>query len=684
MFTALPTEARSKLWPHQARAVDFVLRHLNRHTSPCLVRMPTGTGKTGVIACLTRLANTQTSLVLTPWANLRVQMIEALESGFWADVGLKPKGPKVVEMLPKDAQGILRLADPQVIVATFTTLNELRRDYEQTYKSLGSALSLVIADECHYEPAVEWGKSVKGLNARTVLLTATPYRNDLKLFRITDPKASTHHFTHKEAVDEEIIRELAFDQLAAATDVPSLSLAFGRQWKEAKHTHRLPASSPRAIVCCSGATDIETAVTGLQAAGVNAIGVHEQFEGSTDPHLRRDVPDPKSEKAEVWVHQHKLTEGLDDARFCCLALFTRIRNDRKLIQQIGRILRRKASDRNVPALLLAPTEFSVRDEWDAYRDFETQLKLLEPAHFREVVDKLLKAQPDVEYFDSKFRRRFDSAIVDKRQQVVISPSVLVRTALGDFKLQDYIEDCTDTLNTEDAVILGPEANAPCLRTDTFALWIYASIRNSRFLQDTSLYEIRLETHCIVVADGYALLSDSRGIYPTEYLEDHTSQVGRDRLARFLDESFRPTHVSLDSSIPYETVLRGADLHGYDILRVPPSLTDRIQICRGARGTSKERERRYVGMSNGRVRKEETASGRRSFEPSVFVSWAQNVAKILNSHAASSALFERFMPTCAPPTPAIPKTICVDLLRLNLDVTLADGRHCVSEKCVRGH
>src|SRR5262249_34383328 len=150
-----------------------------------------------------------------------------------------------------------------------------------------------------------------------------------------------------------------------------------------------------------------------------------------------------------------------------------------------------------------------------------------------------------------------------------SPSVLVRTALSDFNIENYIEDCTDTLNTEDAVILGPQLNAPCLRTDTFALWIYASIRNSRFLQNTSLYEIKLETHCVVVADGYVLLSDSRGIFPLEYLEDHTSGVGHERLARFLDKRFRPTHVSVDSSVPYETVLRGADLRGYDILRVPP-------------------------------------------------------------------------------------------------------------------
>jgi superfamily II DNA or RNA helicase len=107
MFHALSKEVRKRLWPHQDQAIAFAVRHLNENQSTCLIRMPTGTGKTGVIACLTRLAHERSSLVLTPWANLRTQMIRALESGFWSEVGLKPGRPAVVEMLPSDAHSVL-------------------------------------------------------------------------------------------------------------------------------------------------------------------------------------------------------------------------------------------------------------------------------------------------------------------------------------------------------------------------------------------------------------------------------------------------------------------------------------------------------------------------------------------------------------------------------------------------
>lgn len=676
MFDAIPQGTQQKLWKHQKDALGFTIKHLKQGDSPCLIRMPTGTGKTGLIACLTRQSNQGSSLVLTPWAHLRNQMLADLATGFWKKVGVTPLNRNVVEMFPTTAKDVLKANGPQVIVATFTTLNELRLDHSAEYDKLAKAISLVVVDEGHYEPAVEWKKSVTGLKVKTVLLTATPYRNDLKLFRITDSKKDTYHFSHKKAVAEKIIRELRCEDLASGTDIPSLSKAFAKAWKEAKNKNSLPSNSPRAIVCCAGHGDIETVVSELKKSGLKAIGIHEQFKGAKNALLLKDVPDePRKTDAEIWVHQHKLTEGLDDHRFCCVALFTRIRNDRKLIQQIGRILRKDSADRESTALLLAPQKYSAKAEWEAYLEFETELELLEPKHFRDVVEKMLDAQPKVEYFEGRFRRRFQPSALSAKPQVVIPPSVLVRTAGKHFSLKDYIEDCTDTLNTEDAVILGPDINAPCQKSATYALWVYASVRNSRILQSTSLYEITLETHCVVEAEGFVFVTDSRGNFPDSYLEENTTILSAGQLGRFLDKTFRPTHVSIDSSIPYDTVLRGADLRGHNLLNVAASLTDRVQICRSAKGISKDSGRRYVGMNNGRVRQELSEEERRTFELKTFVKWAEEVAKVLKSKASMSALFDRYMPTCAPPVNPVPKTLCLDLLRHDWDLTLADGSKC---------
>lgn len=683
MFNAISETIKAKLWEHQRLAIDFAIEHLENFDSPCLIRMPTGTGKTGIIACLTGLSNQGNSLVLTPWAHLRNQMVADLAHAFWDKIQVAPPknagaplGAKFVEaMFPSTADKLLNSHDWKVLVTTFATINDLRINYQSTYEAIENRISLVVVDEGHYEPAVQWGRSVKGLKKKTVLLTATPYRNDLKLFRITDPSTSTHHFTHKDAVNRRIIRELQFQELNSKTNIPSLVKSFVQFWKAATINKSLPSTSPRTIICCSSHQDIETAVIKLRKARLNAIGIHEQFKSSINPHLVRHVPDPKDTDANIWVHQHKLTEGLDDNRFCCIALFTRIRNDRKLIQQIGRILRLDKNDRKKPAILLAPNEYSAQSEWEAYLEFEPQLRLLDPQHFRDVVNTLLKVQPAVEYFEGKFRRRFQPDNLDSAPQVIIPPSVLVRTADRGFSLEEYIEDCTDTLNTEDGVILGPDLNAPCQRSNTYALWVYASVRNSRFLQSTSLYEIKLETHCVVVSGRYVFMADSRGIFPTEYIEEKTMPLSADDLARFLSTEFRPTHVSVDSSIPYDTVHRGADLRGHNLLNIPASLTDRVQICRTARGVAKDLGRRYVGLINGRLRKEVSEEERRLFDLEQFVAWANEITSILNSHSESSALFRRYMPTCTPPTNPVPRTVSLDLLRLDVTVTLADETEC---------
>lgn len=92
---------------------------------------------------------------------------------------------------------------------------------------------------------------------------------------------------------------------------------------------------------------------------------------------RQGTPDPRTVKFSVWVHQNKLTEGLDDNRFCVLAILNRIRNDRKLIQQIGRILRTSSGNLE-KAIVLHSAGIPVERSWRNYLEFEVQPNLVDP------------------------------------------------------------------------------------------------------------------------------------------------------------------------------------------------------------------------------------------------------------------------------------------------------------------
>lgn len=574
-------------------------------------------------------------------------------------------------MLPSNVKNLLSKSEDLVIVATFQALNDIRRNHEDYYDQIKARVSTVVVDECHYEPAVEWGKSVKGLDANTVLLTATPYRNDLKLFRI-DPDTSAGHFFHRDAVKQGIIRKLKVQEwgeqqynLASKVNMTSLAEKFALEWNSLKKKGELPVDDPRAIICCGGAPDIEKVVATLRKSNINAIGIHEKFKKSKDDTLLKTVPNPKEQNAEVWVHQYKLTEGLDENRFCAVAVFTKIRSDRRLVQQIGRVLRKSTEEKDRHALLFAPKNYDIENRWQCYLDFETELDLLKPTHFRNVVDNILKTQPEVEYFDGRFRRKFQHTTNPHQYDVIIPPSVRVFQLTSSFELSQYIEDCTDTLNTEDAVILGPNLNGPIKHSDSAAFWIYASVKNSPYLNSTSLYEVRLESHFIVIHEGLALIADSRGIKPREYIRRHTLGTPTSILYKFMDSDFRPTNVSIDSSIPYDSVVRGMETRGHNLLNIPTSLTDRLQICRSAKGTSKDKGRRYLGITRGRLTANVSRNELLSFDMDRFEEWSKETINLLNSNIERSSLFDRYMALIDPPLEVEPQTFAVDFLREDL-------------------
>lgn len=668
MFSDIPQGI--SLWDHQRRALSFVIERMRANSPVCLVRMPTGTGKTGVIACLSVISAPGRVLVLTPWKNLRDQMVSALQHGFWANVRYPaPNEKTIVGFVPSSIKDVLSNTDAKVLVCTFTTLTEIQRSSPQEYAALAASVDAVVVDECHYEPALRWGKAVKSLNKPMILMTATPYRNDLKLFRIENPNESVFHFSHHDAEAAKIIRPLKTLSLPDEMHVPKLAQEFSAAWKAAVQSNSLISSTPRAIICCTSAADIKAAVAVIRGAGLDAIGIHDTFTGDAGSHLLKEVPERHS--AVIWIHQHKLTEGLDDHRFCCVAFFGPVGNDRKLIQQIGRVLRRGCSDReDCAALLYAPNYLNLGDRWLAYREFEKSVELLTAQHYRNVVERMLESQPSVEYFDGRFRRRFRQDVLADNPQVVIAPSVLVRRLNSSFSLKEYIEDCTDSLNLKDAIILG-EPNAPCQRATDFALWVYASIANSRLLEETSLYEVRLEVHCVVVAGDYLLVSDTTGTYPEALIDMSTAALGAAELSQLLDASYSITNVSTSSAIPFDTVIRASVHRGHDLKLIPASLTDRVQICKAARGASAT-GRRYVGMQRGRVRQDIPEQQRRRHSVSLFKEWATSIASALASTHVDNIVLQRYMQTCKPPQKPLPVAMSIDLSQSKIRISSAEG------------
>jgi superfamily II DNA or RNA helicase len=666
----LPQGLNDKLWPHQRRAIAFALKYLRKpfESEVALVRMPTGTGKTGVVAALSvALPPPQWTLVLTPWKNLCRQMILDLESKFWRARGWTPPVvPRVLQLYPSTVQNILQIQEANIIlVATFATLVTIFKRKRGSYNDLADRLSQVFVDEGHYEPAVEWGQAVKQLKRPTLLLTATPYRNDLKLFRVN--AKDVFHYTHKRAEADRIIRPLSFEVMKASEpqgrNVVRWCTEFAAFWKKRKSKGF--SDSSRAIVCCANAETVRQVARLLRTTGLNALGIHDTFKDRTAKWLKRTTPKPEDVDFDVWVHQNKLTEGLDDSRFSVLAIVNRIKNDRKLIQQIGRILRR-GSKTIGKATILYPKDLVVEQSWKNYRKFETQPRFIDPERYHEILKNALERQPDMEYFGGRFRNRFAAESSNMPKEILLRASTIVRRTGGGFHWEEFTSFTSDFLLLEDCILLGPQ-RLPFVGPDNSRLWVYATIGNSPILKEHSQYEIRLGAMAAVQHNGLLFMTDTEGLYPTEYLIDHASKISPLELGRIFDLATVPKEVALTNAWPAGSSLRRSTLFANDLASTPAQLTDAVYVCGGVRVSQpsgvadRPPRQQYAGFTRGRVSEELRSTDRSVFSLAEFVRWSKGLATLIAmSTRKMPEFFQRYLTSVPPPAVVVPKYFVLNL------------------------
>lgn len=265
---------KGTLWLPQRRAVCFIHAYLASRSvkdaprEAALVKMPTGTGKTAVIAATACLSpSARRVLIITPRVALVQQMREDLCYSFWRkldaiflDDGLsegldaeeielrasairRSRRHPIHTLISDQYKQIWdrRDAERLIVVGTFNALHAvlglvppahnsmygrdtrkqarvlgtLREDDEgprekvedaSAFRSVLESMDLVIVDEGHYEPAYSWRQAVKVLSRPTVIFSATPYRNDFKYFEIQG--RYVFNLPWQEAVSRKLIRRV--------------------------------------------------------------------------------------------------------------------------------------------------------------------------------------------------------------------------------------------------------------------------------------------------------------------------------------------------------------------------------------------------------------------------------------------------------------------------------------------
>lgn len=176
------TDSKTGLMRGQFGAIHAIAAHFAIKDEPALVAMPTGSGKTAVLALAPFVLEAERVLIATP---------SRLVAGQTADVFrsltlLRQIGALAGDMKPPSTHERLHrvrtdadwssLEKYDVVIGTPNTISPAYEDIAQPPQNL---FDLVMIDEAHHSPAKTWRSMIDAFpNANRILFTATPFRQD--------------------------------------------------------------------------------------------------------------------------------------------------------------------------------------------------------------------------------------------------------------------------------------------------------------------------------------------------------------------------------------------------------------------------------------------------------------------------------------------------------------------------
>lgn len=363
------------LWLPQRRAAEFAQAYLaccaaTGAAAPeaALVKMPTGTGKTAVIAALACASpNIQRTLIITPREALVEQMRRDLSYRFWDRLGAVYKDHEVetgataaereqakgdyeagqhnsVWILGSDRYSAIwndRAAPRQIVVSTFNALHRIlgkeppahRRFHGRSAPTIAAgfpildpertaaqnhqafvdhlkSFDLVIVDEGHYEPAISWAQSVRALERPTLIFSATPYRNDYKYFNVNGNFA--FNLPWAEAVANRLVRDVLIEPpLVAPAEPEGQSTAAGFAAACEPFLAALPPGK-LAIVHARSFEQLIELQNAFSAIGEQAVLVHDAYRKPSDEKLA-EMTDAERALYALRFRQVRQVEGSQPA-----------------------------------------------------------------------------------------------------------------------------------------------------------------------------------------------------------------------------------------------------------------------------------------------------------------------------------------------------------------------------------
>jgi superfamily II DNA or RNA helicase len=652
------------LYAHQVKAVQSAKLYFDKKKADFshLLKLPTGSGKSGIISVITRIVYTKKNfLIVVPSVSLKEQIGEDIENKFWEDIKLADKSNlnniEVVKSLPGDIEDKLKKVKTRnyVLIVVTNSLHILKKSHAKVYEKLKNEIDFIFFDEGHKEPAFSWAKAVRDLEKPTILMSATPIRNDFRMFNID--KENAFFYSHNSAVRELTIRDVNFKNIVfKKDDMSSFSKAIKLQFDVlVKDYIKSGEKNVKMIIRCKSEIRIRSLVAYLNKEGIKAAGFFNSFKYRPSNHEYEHFSQlANKHDYKVYVHENKLIEGIDDKEILIVCILDEFTNDRAVIQQVGRILRNVAQKKCNSSTVLSLDIKPLKLIWNNYIAFdENQEKKLFD------IKDIISINKDIEwiYWDKHFRKiqEFNSGPINY-DGIKIPKRVSIRLCSSTFDFNNFIEEVEADIESEGFIINDVKEYI----SGKIVVIPYYKINLSPFYPDQTLFDSKYGVFIGYILNGHVYSLNTEGFLP-KYIYGHSEIITKEKALKLLASSSRITKVNLSNSDLGKHALRSKNLAGFSLNDIPSSLADHMYVFNTVEGFVKDASgvdsyKRYLGLSRGKVSDYNTEL----IELKEYINWINQLDHSMNINSQPNDYFQRYALSIPPPTDTSPTTILIDI------------------------
>lgn len=376
---------------------------------PVIVNMPTGTGKTGVIASLIFKSIFKRTLIVVPSDALRTQLADDLiDMGKYSSWNIIPencKKPKIAKLEPGNLQ-TLDLATVDnffIVVATPQILESLSTE---NFELFLNKFDRLIFDEAHHSEAPTWRKIrqvFQKSQKKIFQFTATPYRGDGKKLE----GDLIFQYPVSKAFEEKIFEKINFEAVEEFYDEKSDEVLAKKALSILKRD--LDKGLEHVLMVKTSTIKHARSLKKLYAKNINSFFTKEiniLLATSKEGVSEEDKKALKNGKSNIIVCVDMFGEGYDLPNLKILALHKKCKSLPIFMQLVGRFTRVNRSKVLGEATIIANTVADdICEQFDELYQVDSDWNLL--------IGNLSKDKIKAEFFTSSLESNQPNQILDK-------------------------------------------------------------------------------------------------------------------------------------------------------------------------------------------------------------------------------------------------------------------------------